>query len=212
MKEIMVCLTAIFMAVGTMWYIYLVLANRIKPVLTAWIIISVTMTLGLVSYWLSPAPTFAGGIGNMTGAVSTDSIILAVVWKNRSFSFSSFQKKCLAMAGAILIIWGILRFIVGGEIAAAVSNILTQVVMVIGFTPLVERLWKTRADTEALFTWSMVCLGAICAMIPPIIGGDFLGFLYGARGAITAGLVSWLVFMIRYRWNQNPSGQEPEET
>ncbi len=204
MREIMVRLTAIFMTVGTMWYIYLVLNNRIKPVLTAWIIISVTMTLGLVSYWCSPTPTFAGGIGNITGAVSTDSIILAVVWKNRSFKFSSFQKKCLAMAGGILIVWGILRFIVGGEIAATISNILTQVVMVVGFVPLVERLWKTRADTESLFTWSMICLGAICAVIPPIMSGDFLGFLYGARAMVCAGLTAWLTFMIRFRWNPSP--------
>ncbi len=197
----MVRLTAIFMSVGTMWYIYLVLTNRIKPVLTAWIIISITMTLGVVSYWYSPVHTIAGGIGNITGAVSTDSIILAVIWKNRSFQFNSFQKKCLAMAGGVLVVWGILRFIVGGEIAAAISNVLTQVVMVIGFTPLVERLWRGRMDTESLFTWSMICAGAVCATIPPIIGGDFLGVLYGARGAITAGLTAWLVFMIRYRWS-----------
>ncbi|MBX4189273.1 hypothetical protein KW785_01600 [Candidatus Parcubacteria bacterium] len=195
-------LTALFMGLGTIWYIYLVLTNRVRPVAASWIILAATMTLGLVSYWLSAKHSLAGGIGNITGAASTDSIIFAVLWMRRKekLIFSPIQRQCLQMAGVILVVWGILKFLVGGSTAATIANVLTQIVMVVGYVPLVERLKATHKDTESLFTWSMICLASGISMLPAVVNHDYLGVLYGLRAVLTSGIAVYLVYSIRYVW------------
>jgi len=189
------------MVLGTLWYIWLVVRRKIQPVLTSWIIFGTTMAIGFWSYWNSPTHSLVGNIGNLTGVVSAISILIAVsvvqlCKKELGVRFNRFQVKCLAAALGILISWGMLRFVIGNEVAAAISNVFTQILMIIGYIALAERLWNAEENSESLFTWSAIFLAALFSLIPAIVKSDLLGILYGARAAITSAITVYLILRI----------------
>lgn len=200
------------MGLGTLWYIWLVMRGRIEPLLTSWIIFATTMSIGFWSYWNSPVHSFKGNIGNLTGVGSTVPILLAVVItqtlrKNLRVKFNPFQTKCLLMAGGILCLWFALRFMIGNATAAAVSNVLTQILMVVGYVALAERLYNATKNTESLFTWIAITLASLFSMIPAIENSDKLGCIYGIRATITSLITVGLILRLlrRTKETQNAS-------
>ena len=203
MRLVTAALTAVTMLVATVWYVYLVVRGRIAPVLASWIILATTMTLSYAAYWHAPNHTIAGNIGNLTGVVSTVAILASIIgreWKTgwgRS-RFNAFQMQCLAGAGVIIVIWSILRFVIGGGSAAFISNVLTQILMVIGYVALVERLWTTRKERESLFSWTFIFLASSLSFGPALYPAtDWLGLLYAFRATVTSGIAVWLISKIR---------------
>lgn len=196
-----VTLAAVASGLGTLWYIWLVIRNRVQPLLTSWIIFATTMTIGLWSYWNSPEHSLSGNIGNLVGVASTGSILLVVVIfqlfrDGPTAKFSDFQIKCLVATSGILGLWAILRFVIGNEIAATISNVLTQCLMVVGYVALAERLWKADKKTESIFFWSMMFLASAFSLIPAIMKSDWLGLVYGGRSTLTSATTIYLVFRI----------------
>ncbi len=205
-----VLLSVAGIGLGTAWYIYLALRGKIRPVLASWIIFGTTIAIGFWSYWNSPNHSLVGNIGNLSAIVSTGSILVAVALiqlcrKELRVKFSRFQVRCLIWSAGIVALWCILRFYVGNELAATISNVLTQILMVIGYTALAQKLWGQNEKTESLFTWASICISSILCLVPAIEKNDALGFLYGTRAAITSGITVCLILRTMMR-ERRPQG------
>jgi hypothetical protein len=200
MTELPVLLCVVLWTAGTLWYIRLVLKGELRPALPPWIIMTTTMVLGLVSFWLAPKPTFASGIGFIAGAGSTISVFSVIIYKvvreKQAVVFNTFQKFCLASAAVIVVAWIVLKFVVGGQTASFVANVLTQVLMTVGYVALAERLWNANSRVESLFFWTMIFLGGTASLVVPLREGNVLGTIYGIRAAITAGITVGLLLRI----------------
>ena len=196
-------LTAVLWTVGTIWLVRLILRDEIRPALAPWIIFSTTMLLGLISFSLAPKATVASGIGFFAGLISTLPVITSIIYmilkEKREVTFNRFQKGCLSAADGIVIAWMVMKFVMGGPKAAFVANILTQVLMVIGYTALAERLWLAKTRVDSLFFWTMISLGSAFATIIPISQGNTLGIVFGIRGFVTAGVAVALLIRIEWR-------------
>jgi hypothetical protein len=78
-----------------------------------------------------------------------------------------------------------------------VSNILAQIVMVIGYTPLVVRLDQERQEMESVTMWLSICAASFTGLVAAWMKTDALGYIYAGRGALSSAIVVYLVMKIR---------------
>lgn len=199
----MAVVTAIIMMSATAWYCYQLMNGRVRTVLSGWIILSTTMVLGFTSYWFSPVHTWTGNIGNLVGVASTLSVFVTVLMTNPEWKFNSFQKMLLKLAGSIMIVWVILRILWSGDVAAIVVNVLTQVLMTIGYVAFFEKLLgqirREERHTESLVLWGGVFASTLTAIPPAVMNVDWLGMLYLLRAVITSGLTFSMIVWLEWR-------------
>lgn len=198
---------------GTIWYIRQILGGQFKPTLPAWIIMSTTTILGLVSFFLAPNPTFESGIGFIAGAASSLSVFSVILYQvlheKHAIQFNRFQKACLIIATQIVVVWIGLKFLVNGELASFVANVLTQVLMTIGYISLAERLWYAEKRVESLFFWTTIFLGGLCSLVVPIQEENALGIIYGLRASVTSLITVGLLLRIEGRKSRTNRSASP---
>lgn len=161
LREKAAIVSAVLVIVGTIWYIYLALSGKkVKPVLAAWIVNSVATILSFATYWTAPKHSFVSNAYNATSILTINAILVAAVIlmrrEKKGLSFSPFQIKCLWCSALITIFWIVLVW--GFRGTGIVPNILMQVMMLIGYFVIAERLWRAPANTESLFAWWCIVL------------------------------------------------------
>lgn len=196
LREISALLSTILVIVGTVWYIYLALKGvKVKPVLASWVVISSTMTLSFATYWTTPQRSLVSNACNAISVLSTGSILITALWlamkQGKRVSFSPFQKGCLWTSLAIAILWVALVWCFRGT--GIVPNILTQVLMLIGYLVTAEKLWYAKGNSESLFTWWCVLLAGMTALYTGIVSHDKLVILYAARTTFGTVMLIWLM-------------------
>lgn len=208
---------AVFLAcavtvIGCLWYIRCLVFGTIRPPIAPWIVFSTTLGIGFWSYWHSPNHSLEGNIGNLTGLVSAGvnfvAILVEAACRRRLFvKFNRFQIWCLIVAGEILMLWFGLRFMIGGPAAAMVSNILTQVLMIVGYVALIERLYRMDDNNDSFITWLTVFAASVLSLVPAVDKHDLLGLLYSGRAVISSFIVVCLIvrIFIRAQKTQNAS-------
>ena len=208
-KEAAALISGIIVAIGTIWYLYLVVRNQIKPVLASWIVMSGTVILSLVTYMTGPKHSLISNITNVVSVGTILSITLVVgglsFWRKEWVPFSVFQKRCLIVAAIIAILWVVVKFRVFGIRGnAVVPNILTQVLVVIGYIPLFKKLWSAPKNTESTFTWWCVLLSSVVGLIPAIIGLDPLAIIFALRSILTTAIVVCLIDRLERKSRPEP--------
>lgn len=186
------------MMIGTFWYIYLVIKadGKVSPILATWIILASTMTLAFATYWTSPKHSLIGNVGNATGVVSTISILSTVVLvslkRGIKLAFSEFQKWCLKVAGVIALFWVVLVWGFGGT--GVIPNVLTQILMLVGYVATGERLMKANRNTEPFFFWTCIMLSGAFAIIVAVKKTDPLAYIYAIRATVTTAVLLVLMY------------------
>lgn len=188
--------STVLVTIGTIWYIQLALRQvKVKPVLASWVVIAGTMALSFATYWTTPHHSLVKNACNAISVVSTGSILLAAIWlslkQGKKLTFSPFQKACLWLSLAIMIFWIILVWGLKGT--GIIPNILTQVLMLIGYAVTAEKLWFAKSNSESLFTWWCILLAGAMALYTGIIGHDKLAMLYAVRTTIGTTTLVWLM-------------------
>jgi hypothetical protein len=183
--------------VGTIWYVYLALNEiKVKPVLASWIVLSGTMTLSFATYWTTPNHSLVSNACNAISVFSVGSILITALWLNfkqgKGVSFSNFQKGCLWVSFAITILWAVLVWGLKGT--GVIPNILTQVLMLIGYLVTAEKLWHAKSNSESLFTWWCILLAGVSALYTGIVSHDNLAILYAARTTFGTVILVWLMY------------------
>lgn len=198
-RELSALISAGLVLAGTVWYIVVAIGGtKVKPVLASWIVLAGTMTLSYATYWTSPKHNLVSNACNAASVLSTLSILATVIGLNlgnrRKVKFSSFQKWCLLISGLIAAYWIILVFGLYGT--GTIPNILTQILMLIGYLVTAERLWNAEKNTESLMTWGMIALGSSVAVYTSIVSRDWLALLYAGRAAIAATTIVGLMYRL----------------
>ena len=160
-----------------------------------------TMILSFATYWTTPKHSIVSNACNASSLLSTLSILIAILWlypfKKIKVLFSKFQKWCLAISGAIAIFWAIVVWGLNGT--GVVPNILTQILMLIGYLVTAEQLWYSRKNTESFVTWICIALASTIAIYTAWVSSDFLAGLYAVRASLASITLVWLM----YRAKQN---------
>ncbi|MFA5070211.1 MAG: hypothetical protein WC528_02930 [Patescibacteria group bacterium] len=198
MRELSVILVALIMFGVTIRYCYLINTRAKHPVPATWIIISLTMILGFITYMRSPVHSWTGNVGNATGVLNTSVICFFVLWTRYrdgelKLAFSRFQKGTLVAAAGIILFWMMFR-------QASWSNVLTQLLVVIGYIATLQHLWTSPKNTEPFSVWIGTGIAMLIALYPALIDGDSLAVLYATRATVTTLLV--VAFMLRIEYRQ----------
>lgn len=199
LREISAITSAILMIIGAIWYIYCSLrGNKVKPVLTSWIIITGTTTLSFATYWTSPRHNIINNSANAASLIASLSILIVLlclrIYDRHAVGFSTFQKLSLFASGIIALFWVALVWVFHGT--GIVPNILTQVLMIVGYTVTVQKLWRSTKNTESMVLWSCVILGGGVALYNAIVNLDSLAILYASRSTLSSAAIVWLMCRI----------------
>jgi hypothetical protein len=183
--------------VGTIWYVQLAVRRiKVKPVLASWIVLWGTMTLSFATYWTTPGHSLISNACNAISVLSTGSILITSIWltvkDRKGVSFSRFQKVCLWISLAIAILWIVLVW--GFKGTGIIPNILTQVLMLIGYFVTMEKLWHAKGNSESIFTWWCILFAGIIALYTGIVSHDALVILYAGRTTFGTVILVWLMY------------------
>ncbi|MDP9248983.1 MAG: hypothetical protein M3M85_00520 [bacterium] len=184
--------SAVLVIVGCVWYAYLAIRGKTKPVLASWIVMSSTAVLSYATYWTSPKPSIASNASNAATVVGGMVVILVVGWLQRNtVLFDDDQLLCLKIAAAIFVFWIILVW--GFRRTGIAPNVLTQFLMLIGHYITAKKLWRATKNTEPLFTWWCIMIASIIAIYS---ASDALAVLFAARATVTSAMLVWLMHRI----------------
>lgn len=159
-----------------------------KPVLASWVVMGGTMTLSFATYWTTPNRSLVSNACNAISVVSTCSILIVAIWltikERKGISFNKFQKVCLSISLVIATFWVVLVWGLKGT--GIIPNILTQVLMIIGYLVTAEKLWMAKGCSESFFMWWCVSIASAFALYTAIVSHDKLAILYATRATITS--------------------------
>lgn len=201
LREQTAIVSTILVIVGTVWYIFLALTGRkVRLVLAAWLVNSVATTLSFATYWTAPRHNLVSNAYNATSVLTITSIFVTALIiarrEKKGFNFSPFQKKCLVASGLITILWIVLVF--GFKGTGVIPNILMQVMMLVGYFVIAERLWRATVNTESLFVWWCIVLASLAGMITAMMSSDWLASVFAGRTLF--GSFVLVLLMHRLEW------------
>ena len=201
-REMSALVSVIVAIIGTVWYVQLALRGiKVRPILASWIVISGTMTLSFATYWTTPGHSLVSNACNAVSVLTTGSILIAALYlhiRQRSgFNLSRFQKACLVASAIIAIFWVVLVW--GFKGTGMIPNILTQVLMLIGYAVTAEKLWYAEKNSESLFTWWCILLAGAIALYTGIKSRDKLAILYAVRTLLSTIVLLWLMYRAEHK-------------
>jgi hypothetical protein len=199
-RELSALVSTILVIVGTAWYIRLILkGEKVKPVIATWIVLTGTMALSFATYWTTPNHSLVSNACNAISVLSTSAILIATICMERGnrISFTKFQKICLWVSLAITTFWVVLVW--GFKGTGIIPNILTQVLMLIGYLVTAEKLWFAKKNTESIFTWWCILLAGAVALYTGIVSHDSLVILYAGRTTFGTVVLVWLMYRVELK-------------
>lgn len=186
-----VIITSLLFLFSAAKYVKLTWRYEIDPTPATWAMMLVFFSLSAWMYWMTPEHSLEGNIGNLAGLVNVFIIFAGVIGlhlrdKTLSVAFDSFQKKCLIMGALIVTFWFVTR---EGEVA----YILTQVLALVAYIPMVRRLWTAKKPTEPFFLWSLALIACFASLYPAIVLKDKLAWIFLGRAIPSSILVMALI-------------------
>lgn len=203
LREKAAILSAVLVIVGTVWYLFLALSGKkVRLVLPAWIVNSVATTLSFATYWTAPNHSLVSNSYNATSILTVNAILVAAIITTRrgkqGFGFSLFQARCLQFSALITILWVVLVW--GFQGTGVVPNILMQIMMLVGYFVIAERLWRATTNTESLFAWWCIVLASLAGMVTAMISRDWLASLFAGRTLFGSSILVILMYRVEYRY------------
>lgn len=188
--------SATFMLGGGTWYISQILRGSIKPVLAAWIVLGTTLCLSYATYWTNPRRSVLGNIANGAAAIEGLATLIVLIVQSmqnhENISFSPFQKLCLKASALIACVWVISVW--GLHKSGTIPNVLTQILMVIGYIVMIPKLWNATKNTDSYVLWSCIGLSCLFGLYTAVELRDNLGILYTLRGVVASTTVVCLMY------------------
>ena len=162
----------------------LIRRGAIRPSLAMWVFFTIAVAGSLATYLSAGDFTPWDNILN-----SADLLLCAYVaviirlWGDRSTGFTRFDTGCLVAVMVILAFWVFSR-----EHAAAHS--LIQLILVIAYIPVVQRLWNSRENTESFAVWTALMLAPVFSLLS---SKGTLATVYAVRAIVSTGLLMLLM-------------------
>jgi len=170
-------------------YSWLTSCGVIHPVFATWLLFFVPVVLSFLTYWSSPKHSIGGNIANATDLVIVTMILLTMVCSgNSQLHFNRFEVVCFIMSAAVIVFWRVTK-------RSVAANFATQVILTIGYMPMLYHLWHAKSNSESVSTWCLVWISAVVATIPAIIDKDRVGIIYALRAVALVSIA--LLLMLR---------------
>ncbi|USN57336.1 MAG: hypothetical protein H6766_02550 [Candidatus Peribacteria bacterium] len=191
-KNLLSWITVVLLIGSAAWYSWLTITGAINPVTTTFILAFIYFTISEVTYWAKAKKNkittgektsiwnnVAMHAGYANVIIAMLSVIGVKIW-NGSFiaDFGAFQYVCLILSAVILVIWKLTD-------NPQLSYILIQLVAIIAYIPMFQRVLVAENQTESNVMWIAILFASLTA-IPKVLEGyrknkDWLSIVYIAR-------------------------------
>ena len=179
-----VCVTNLFVLV---WYGRLLRARKIQPALAMWVFFTIAVVGSLLAYLAEGSYSLLDNILNTTDVVTVGSVtILILIYGDRTTRFTRFDLGCLVGVLGIVAFWAATR-------QHAVSHLLIQAILLIGYVPVVRRLVTSSRNTESFAIWIAMFLAPAFGLLS---SKGWLATVYSVRNlCCTAGLIGLMAWV-----------------
>lgn len=151
-----------------------------------WVFFSIAVGGSLVTYLFAGDYNLLDNIQNTTDLVFVVTVTLFVfIFGDRSTRFNRFDLGCLIAVLVIVVLWIIFQNHV-------VSNVSIQVILVIAYFPVINRIWKSNENTESFVVWIGLFLSPCISLLS---SKGVLATIYSLRAIISISVL--LTLMVR---------------
>jgi len=184
MKEFSLISVSIITILLTIKYVNLLIKQRTKPALAMWIMFSVAVGMSMVTYLAQGEYGFLDNIQNTVDLFYVAAITTSIlIFGDKKSKISRFDLGCLGAVLLIVVFWIFTQ-------NHLLTNILIQSILVIAYFPVVQRMIKTRENSESFIVW----LGMLIAPALSLISSKgLLATVYSVRAICCIALL--LLFM-----------------
>ena len=200
--ETSVWITAIVMMAGSFYYCFEIKKGTVSPPPATFIIAAVTFTLSLFMYSRKPNWSFTANIGLTSAFLSAWIVCIYLTTKllrERNFflSINNWQKFALTSALVVFIVWIITN-------NAFASYLLLQIAALIAYTPVIQKLWNAKKNSESLIFWTSLMLSSLVASYAAYERNDIEAWIYIFRAVPSTLLV--IILILRVKRNETIYG------
>lgn len=192
-----VWISAIIMMLGSIWYCYLILKNKVQPPPATFIILSFTFPLAFYMYAQKPGWSYTANIGLTTAIASVWLVAIFLIGKllyerRLHIEVNKFQRATIIASALIIGFW----FISKDQLT---SYILLQVSALISYIPVVKNLSKAEKNKDSLIFWISLFLSTCVACYAAYERNDLQSWIYIGRALPSTLTVVILMIRIEIR-------------
>jgi hypothetical protein len=186
MRELSIYSVVIISIIITVIYIRQLLLRKIKPALAMWIFFSIAIIISMITYLREGNYGILDNIMNATDLVYVVSVTVAIIiFGDKSSRFTRFDTGCLIAVILITVFW----FFTKDHLA---TNLLMQTILVIAYFPVINRLLRSKENTEPFLVWIGMLVAPVLALIS---SRGLLAAIYSTRAIICVSIL--LALMLR---------------
>lgn len=186
MRELSIYSVVIISIIITVIYIRQLLLRKIKPALAMWIFFSIAIIISMITYLREGNYGILDNIMNATDLVYVVSVTVAIIiFGDKSSRFTRFDTGCLIAVILITVFW----FFTKDHLA---TNLLMQTILVIAYFPVINRLLRSKENSEPFLVWIGMLVAPVLALIS---SRGLLAAIYSTRAIICVSIL--LALMLR---------------
>lgn len=195
-----VLLINLFIAVR---YTVLIRRGTIKPALAMWTFFSIAVGGSLATYLYDGDFSLLDNVLNSSDLLLCTYVSLIIfIFGDKSTRFNRFDFGCLIAVLGIIAFWALTR-------RHATSNILIQTILVIGYFPVIKRLWGSADNTESFAVWIALLLAPAFSLLS---SKGTLASVYAVRAIVSTSLLLLMMTRAEFRSRREPAGSGEDRT
>lgn len=198
MYEISVITSFCILILGTIWYSYLIIKDRINPPVGTFMIASAVFACSFAMYMQNPQWSFSANIALLGALVSAWGVLIVLtvkLLKEKRFGieFTSFQKWTVFISSLVLLFW----YLTENHLA---SYTLLQLAALIAYIPVIQKLWGAKKNPESIAFWGSLFLSTCVASYAAYEKQDIESWIYIARAIPASGTVLFLLIRLQIKY------------
>ena len=195
-ERVCAIVATILWAIAESWYCFQSFtgSDNVRPKLATWLIFGVGSTLSSLSYFENERkkgnrPSFWNSPANWMDPWFTWSIFAVVAFSpHADQNFNKFDVACLVGSAVSVVLWKTTK-------SPKTGNYALQVIMTVGYAPMVMKLARAGVNTESFVLWGVNLVIAVLFAAAPIRARDTMGMIYIGRAfACVAGILAVMVY------------------
>lgn len=190
-------LTIILICAAGLTNVYKIYKKDVDPTLSTWAIILAATVMSFTTYLAAENRDIVAGSLNLADLFSTSSITLSILFLgSRKWKMRSYEKYYFLG----LLIVGAFWYATSDPF---LSNLLTQVIITIGYIPTIHTLYVSKTNTESFTVWGLILSASVLSLYPSVnaflYSNNILALVYSVRSIVLLAIV--LSIMFAYRKN-----------